>query len=270
MKAPMIILALAAIAFQNPLHAAIDPKIFNAQCQKALESVDAWRAVPGHVGPVVLALGARTQEKDRFHLNPHPGNAATKWIYLDLNEHEPSPETHIQSDFNHPAQMAYLANRLAGKVDAILFDHSVIKFNRWTKKHLACMRRMLSPRGTFFLPLVTWGSLNALADPDAAGSGQSKADYTSALPGIIDRKMAQWAPEPLPPTLLVPERFFTLDKDAQMEVQRRWMMLFHLKRLEKTCREAGFGKVEYVRFTPLFLQSSPEFSDGIEHLACKP
>jgi len=257
------------------------------QCLAARAAVDAWRANPDHHGKVQLVLGARTQEAARFLKASHPPAFAPKWIFVSIEAHDPSPEPHVRLDFNQPTHLAYLANALAGQVDALLFDHSVVKFTQWTSVHYIFIKKLMSPQGTFFLPLEGWSGLAFGVDPggphDPLDFHRPTGDltYDSRQFGRVlhvamlraDAKRSQGATlQPwLPGMLHVPMNWVTLDAQTQAGALEFWKTTYLVPDLETSLKtRAGFRTVARVRFTPTFLKGNPECAAGVDYLACKP
>jgi len=257
-----------------------------AQCMEARASLEAWRANPDHRGKVQLVLGARTQEAARFQKASHPPAFAPKWIFVSIEAHDPSSEPHVQLDFNQPRHLGFLASALAGRVDAVLFDHSVVKFTEWTTIHFVFINKLMSGPGTFFLPLESWGALAFGIDPgnpneplnfqrptgdrdhDARQFGRTihlamlKADAKRSEDGTLQ----PW----LPGMLHVPMNWLTLDDATRAGALEFWKMTYLVPELEAGLKaRAGFRTVVRVRFTPTFLKDNPECAGGVDYLACK-
>jgi len=258
-----------------------------AQCMEARAALDAWRANPDHRGKVQLVLGARTQEAARFLKASHPPAFAPKWIFVSIEAHDPSAESHVQLDFNRPIHLGYLSSALAGQVDGLLFDHSVVKFTEWTSVHYVFIKKLMSPQGTFFLPLESWGSLAFGVDP---GNSNEPLDfhrptgdrtYDSRQFGRIlhlamlkadARRSEGGSLQPWMPGMLhVPMNWLTLDAQTRAGAVEFWKTTYLVPELETNLKtRAGFRTVTRVKFTPTFLKGNPECAGGVDYLACKP
>ncbi len=283
LRSAIAIAALVGPALANP------PTEGQVQdhCRKVLAYLDAWRAHGNPLGDVILVLGARTQEAARFHSPSVSPAEDARWIFLSVEPHAPSEEAHIQLDFNNLDHLGILANTLAGRMDAVILDRSTVKFTRWTTGHYLYIKKLMSPRGTLYLPLESWGGFAFGCDPI---KGQTKEDFTPASgdPGpdaarfaaIIQRAMDRvesneskagsltpW----LPGMLQVPMNWVTLDKQTQANAISAWKTTYLVPNLQtRLLTQARFGSVARVRFTPRFLREDKDSADGIEYLACKP
>lgn len=290
MRLPSHLLIPAAL--MTALSAKADPAIerFQAQAKAARSAVDQWRVNPDHARRVYLVFGARTQEAGRFEKNLLPGEPPRKMIYVDAGEHAPSPEPHIQMDFNNPDLMFSLSRVLAGRVSFVGFDHSVVKFTRWNAGHLSCVRRLLEPMGTFYLPVETWGGLAFGMEP---GRPPTLADYTAPTGNLAEdsrifgelirgamwnaqrtlelkRKPGEPNVPALPGMLQVPLAWSRLDEVTRRGAIKHWKTTSHIPKLQELARQAGFSSATLVKFIPFYLKENKECVDGIEYLACKP
>jgi hypothetical protein len=139
------------------------------------------------------------------------------------------------------------------------------------------MRKMLAPRGVFYLPVETWGALQvginptgASPDPDdlPALTGDRERD-AAALALIIYRAMVGRKAPPLPDVVIVPLVWAKLEPAMRDLVLEKWKTTYHVPRTRILLQQAGFTSIQPVRFTPLFLKANPEAKAGLEYLACR-
>lgn len=290
MRLPSHLLIPAVLMTALPAKA--DPAFerFQAQVKAVRSAVDPWRANPENARRVYLVFGARTQEAERFEKNLLPGEPPRKVIYIDAGEHTPSPAPHIQMDFNNPDLMFSLSRVLAGRISFVGFDHSVVKFTRWNVGHLSCIRRLLEPMGTFYLPVETWGGLAFGMDP---GHPPTLADGTAPTGNLAEdsrifgelirgamwnvqrslelkRKPGEPNVPALPVMLQVPLAWSRLDEVTRLGAIKHWKTASHIPKLQELARQAGFSSATPVKFIPFYLRDTKERADGIEYLACKP
>ncbi|BDU74868.1 hypothetical protein [Mesoterricola silvestris] len=278
---------VGCILVPTPAPASPTDEQVRQQCLEARAALDAWKAHPAPRGKVMLVLGARTQEAGRFRDPSLEAAVAPLWVFASLDAHAPSPEPHVQLDFNRAMHLHHLAAAFAGQIDGILFDHSVVKFTEWTGIHYQMLKRLLAPRGTLFLPIESWGGLSFgvnpghLHDPLDQDRPTGDRDFDARRFGRIlhlamirSERIRSVAGHPLtwlPGMLQVPMNWLSLPPELRAGALAFWKDTYLVPELRKNLgNRTGFRTIARVRFTPAFLKAHPSCAGGVEYLACKP
>jgi hypothetical protein len=231
-------------------------------------------------GPnLILILGATSQEASRFHAE----NA--RYIFVSREPHTDPLPWHVRMDFNDLVQLYTLHAAVQGRVDAILPDRSVMKFTEWGVPHLKHLKAMLSPTGTLFIPVVTWGGYFLGLNPGGPvdpreitpPSGSREADVALLVELIQEGQAKAQArskerfPPVFPPGLLVPMNWNQFDEATRAEALERWQATIHVPALQKQLIESvKFSSVTLVHFLPNFLKVPGAPDVKAYYLALKP
>jgi hypothetical protein len=266
-----------------PAMAEVTQEQVQAQCLAVGTAVDAFLVNPTNQLKVSLILGAMTQESPRF-LSAHEGSGASpmKYIYLDVRSHQPSDELHVQADFNNLEHLRALSAALAGKVNIILFDHSVYKFAFLHQSHLLLFKAMLRPGGTFFMPLepflpVTDKGTYLNAGDTVTGEAEKDIPYFVGLCSQFMEKQEKVGAlttvedPPAPNTVTLPLGL-VLYRNLLFKVAKRVTETWFMTRMQSFLIEkGGFSSVNPVHFQPLIQKVNPHYPGGdTTYLACKP
>ncbi len=186
------------------------------------EAVDA--KLVSKIEPAYLVLGGAPEGGTHgrtFLYNEH------YWI-LDENLPKIDIDTSrfFQTNFNNPAEMAFLASKLPKQFDVILFDFSTLKFftgkdilgNDTLVERLKSLKAMLKDGGSLFIENLIFSG--TFYSPENFQRLSQKARETSSSNNNFREKFSQ---------------LLTLEKETQKAEEIRWFL--------SKCDEAGFRLV---------------------------
>lgn len=242
----------------------VQAQTLDQQCAYAVQMIAQWEKEKPHCMPQ-LVLGATPAERARF---TNDINWLGTWIYLDGQPSTAAPEPYLKADFNDLGEMKKISTALQGKLTMVCFDRSVLHYTTWTPEHLALVRAMLEPGGSFFVP-TTGSNTNQLTgkafQPEPGADAKNQVDaLAKAIHLLPPKHVLTWTPEvPANWSSMGPGK---LDPDLKKKAREQFRETTAIPALRKELLKT-FSDVRLIRMRPVWLGGKAE-ADW--YLACKP